>query len=316
LDRPLRSRMAGSRPLHTNEIDASSPTGGEALLTLDLGNSSAKAVLWPWEEVRGDSAALSTWRVRPLARRAWTRASEGAPEEALRRVRRALGEWLAELAEELPSWSIGRAALSSVADAERSDRWRTALTGLGLQVGEPDPGLELDLRNPETCGSDRQFAARGAAEWVGGSCVVLDAGTALTVDAVRYTGDGPGTFLGGAIAPGPELLAAILARGGARLWEVQPDPRAPALGQDTTAALTAGCSVGFRGAARELARAVGLEAGLAAAPRVFTGGARRFLLEPEPVWSGVWREDEDLVHRGLWAACRGPLPVLESKEDA
>ena len=305
--------MTPARPSNESEHDASSPTGGEALLTLDLGNSASKAVLWAWELEDDRAQAPSTWSVRPLARAAWTRASEGTPDEALAQVRGSVGGWLAGLAEELPVWRVARAALSSVADLERSDRWRTALTGLGLQVVQPDPGLVLDLRYPETCGADRQFAARGAAEWVGGSCVVLDAGTALTVDAVRYEPGAPGTFLGGAIAPGPELLADALARGGARLWEVDPDPRAPALGQDTSAALTAGCSVGFRGAGRELARAVGLEAGLAGAPRIFTGGARRFLLEPDAVWSGAWREDEDLVHRGLWAACRGPLPELEGE---
>ncbi|MHC4376545.1 MAG: type III pantothenate kinase [Planctomycetota bacterium] len=303
--------MSAERPAYESEHDASSPAGGEALLTLDLGNSSSKAVLWAWESDAADAGELSTWSVRPLARAAWTRSSEGQPDEALARVQRAVGAWLGGLAEELPRWRVARAALSTVADLERSDRWRTALTGLGLQAVQPDPGLELALRNPETCGLDRQFAARGAVEWVGGSCVVLDAGTALTVDAVRYEPGEPGTFLGGAIAPGPELLADALARGGARLWEVEPDPRAPALGQDTSAALNAGCSVGFRGAGRELARAVGLEAGLAGAPRIFTGGARRFLLEPDAVWSGAWREDEDLVHRGLWAACRGPLPELQ-----
>ena len=74
-------------------------------------------------------------------------------------------------------------------------------------------------------------------------------------------------------------------------------------------------AVGFRGAARELAERVGAEAeawlaeegrGVEAhhAGVVATGGARRLLLEPEPVFEGFVREDPELVHRGLLAALR------------
>jgi type III pantothenate kinase len=108
-----------------------------------------------------------------------------------------------------------------------------------------------------------------------------------------------GVFLGGAIAPGPQLCAEALAQGGARLLAVDPRPGARALGRTTPEALEAGVVVGFRGAARELVRAIGDASGLGAAPLVLTGGARGFLLDP-PLFAG---RDlvvvEDLVHLGL-----------------
>jgi type III pantothenate kinase len=162
------------------------------------------------------------------------------------------------------------------------------------------------VRTPQTVGRDRLYAARGALEWTGRAAVVIDAGTALTVDAVRPLDDGPfaGAFLGGAIAPGPALLADALARGGALLPRVEPELDVPALGRDTPSALRAGIAVGFAGAARELAARVAAEAGLGGAPIVLTGGARAYvrdvLLDDFEVL-----EDEHLVHRGLAAAVRG-----------
>jgi type III pantothenate kinase len=109
-------------------------------------------------------------------------------------------------------------------------------------------------------------------------------------------------FLGGAIAPGPALLARALAEGTARLPLVQPDPGAAALGRDTEAAVRAGVSIGFRGAARELALRVAREAGLGEAPLVVTGGARAFLLGEPLVAGRASIEVEDLVHVGLLVA--------------
>ena len=97
---------------------------------------------------------------------------------------------------------------------------------------------------------DRLFAARAALELGDEACLVVDAGTALTVDVARpaTAGAARGAFLGGAIAPGPTLLAAALARGAAQLPEIDPQPGAAALGLDTRAAIESGIAVGFAGA--------------------------------------------------------------------
>jgi type III pantothenate kinase len=135
--------------------------------------------------------------------------------------------------------------------------------------------------------------------------------TALTVDVVVHRDDAPGRFLGGAIAPGPDLLAGALAAGAANLFPVTAQPGDAALGHNSEAALRAGVANGFRGAARELVEGVAREAGVDTAPVALTGGARTFLLAPEPFTDREVAVLPDLVHLGLVSslldARTGPL---------
>jgi type III pantothenate kinase len=204
-------------------------------------------------------------------------------------------------------------AIASVAGDATRERWEQLLAPLcEVWLGTPPHGLLNRCDEPEKVGADRLFAARGAYELARRSCLVIDAGTALTVDALRVRGAPAGRaalpdmaeFLGGAIAPGPALLARALHDGGARLPLVAPAPGAAALGRDTRGALQAGIAVGFAGAARELARRVAEEAGLAPSDPIFlTGGARGFLATPG-LFAAAPREMEDLVLLGLERAAR------------
>jgi type III pantothenate kinase len=249
-----------------------------ALLTADLGNSRCKLRLW--------SAAPGA----PALQRA---ADLAVGERLLAEV----GGWLGASA------APTHAALSTVGDPALSERLRAALSAaVAGEALTPPHGLELEVREAHTVGQDRLFAARGALRRAGGAALVVDAGTALTVDALDVDPRGRGVFRGGAIAPGPQLCAEALARRGARLVSIQPRPGARALGRSTPEALEAGVVVGFRGAARELVRAVGEDSGLAAAPLVLTGGARGFLLEPPLFERRALLVVEDLVHLGLLEA--------------
>jgi pantothenate kinase type III len=195
------------------------------------------------------------------------------------------------------------AAVSSVASPAIEDELCAALEAClsGRVLRSLDPGLTIECRDPRAVGRDRVFAARGAFELLRAPAIVVDAGTALTVDALRVEGT-RAAFLGGAIAPGPELLADALARGTARLARIEPRPGVEALGRDTQAALQGGIAHGFRGAARELVERVSSEAGLGAVPVVLTGGARIFLTQPTAFGRRPVHEVPDLVHRGLIAA--------------
>jgi type III pantothenate kinase len=249
-------------------------------LTLDLGNSRCK--LRRWRIARGSAPELCA-------------SDELASTRAL--------------AEQLESWLAGAgelcgAALASVAAPELERELAGVLERrLGARfAGAPDPGLEIACREPGRVGRDRLFAARGAFELLRCSCLVLDAGTALTVDALRAQGGAHPTFLGGAIAPGPRLLARALSAGTARLPEVEPGPRPRALGRDTREALESGVALGFAGAARELVQRISAEAGLCDAPLLLTGGARAFLEEPGLFGDRALRVEPELVHLGLLAA--------------
>jgi type III pantothenate kinase len=256
-----------------------------SFLSIDLGNSRCKLCLW----------RISTdLRAELLA----AHSIDSAPGIGAR-----ASAWLAEHPR------ADAAAVSSVAARELEDELCSALQSSidGAVRRRPDPGLVIECRRPETVGSDRLFAARGAFETVKRSAIVVDAGTALTVDALRV--DGPRVaFLGGAIAPGPKLLAESLARGTARLKLIDPRPGAEALGRDTESALESGVVVGFRGAARELVECIGAESQLERAPVVLTGGARDFLAHPSVFGARSVQEVPELVHRGLIAAAFAPVP--------
>lgn len=68
-------------------------------------------------------------------------------------------------------------------------------------------GVVNSYRQPRRLGVDRWVAMIGAWVEVGRACLVVDAGTALTIDAL----DSGGKHLGGQIIPGPGLMAASLA---------------------------------------------------------------------------------------------------------
>ena len=83
----------------------------------------------------------------------------------------------------------------TVAYQALADRYldRPAVTvGPGVRTGMP-----LLVDNPQEVGADRIANAVAAYDIYGGPCVVVDFGTATTLDVVS----GEGEFLGGAIAP-------------------------------------------------------------------------------------------------------------------
>jgi type III pantothenate kinase len=132
------------------------------------------------------------------------------------------------------------------------------------RVCHADLPLVVSLPSPERVGIDRLAAAAAAtfAKPSGKPAVVVDCGTAATVDLVAADG----TFLGGAILPGPELMARALASGTSQLpvvesmaWEAP--PLMP--GRSTEEAIAAGVGFGFRGAVArvvaEASRSLGTE---------------------------------------------------------
>lgn len=74
-------------------------------------------------------------------------------------------------------------------------------------------GVRSSYAEPAQLGPDRWAALIAARNSFGGPCVVVNAGTAMTVDALS----GEGVFLGGFIVPGVKLMHAALASGTARL---------------------------------------------------------------------------------------------------
>ena len=108
--------------------------------------------------------------------------------------------------------------------------------------------IAIDYRTPCTLGTDRIAAAVGA--WstnTGRPLLVVDAGTAVTYDAVSTDGH----FMGGNIAPGMRMRLEALHRFTARLPRVEV-PReinySTFLGYDTPSAMILGAVYGIEGA--------------------------------------------------------------------
>jgi type III pantothenate kinase len=143
---------------------------------------------------------------------------------------------------------VARAGLVSVVPA-RSREIRDALSGF------PDVGVfevsstcrlpfEMGYESPDTLGLDRLAAATAAwtAAWRSGKHVIsIDAGTAVTFDVVHRDG----IFLGGPIAPGPDLLARASRSGTATLPEVSRSLPERIVARNTSEALQAGIMYGF-----------------------------------------------------------------------
>jgi type III pantothenate kinase len=112
--------------------------------------------------------------------------------------------------------------------------------------------LELPMKvgtdSPAETGIDRVLNVAAAYEQIGRACVVVDAGTALTVDVC----DDAGTFLGGAIAPGAGMMLDALHEHTAKLPRVQLAAPSGAIGASTQQAILQGVYTGIRGAVKEL----------------------------------------------------------------
>mgnify|MGYP001312308705 CR=1 FL=1 len=148
---------------------------------------------------------------------------------------------------------------------------------------------------PQTLGMDRMLAAYEAFARCGAPCVIVDAGSALTVDWV----DESGVYRGGAIAPGLRALQA-------GLKHVAPALDPPPLsihvaypGCSTTDALTVGLSgMAIGGAQWLLDRALG-KAGPGAVLWI-CGGDAAFLMESLVRRGHALCHEPDLLLRGLY----------------
>jgi type III pantothenate kinase len=246
-------------------------------LLLDLGNSRVK---WAWHSDGGLSEPMSA-------------ASSGAGlAELLMHIddRPASTAWLA---------SVVETPALVVSEALQARGW-TVRRAVSLPALD---SLRNGYRDPAQLGVDRFLVLLAARQLLPESdCLVVDAGTALTIDRLHASGQ----HAGGSILPGLGLMRAALAGGTDRLGAalvpvvagapndrestesgpVDADPFAP--GRDTRSAIEAGILSAALGAI-ELQREPGL-------PILLCGGDARRLARwlPQP-----WRLLPELVLLGL-----------------
>jgi len=168
-----------------------------------------------------------------------------------------------------------------------------------LIAGAGTVPLAIRVDRPSDVGADRLVNALAVGRLHGTPAVVVDFGTATTLDCVAADG----AYVGGAIAPGLELGLEALAARTAKLPRIE--LRAPdrAIGRDTVSAMQAGTIFGYQALVsgllervrRELAESNGVAPGEVKA--ILTGG-----LSAAP-WArhldGIDAIDPDLTLKGL-----------------
>jgi type III pantothenate kinase len=158
-------------------------------------------------------------------------------------------------------------------------------------------GRDIDLpirvltEPPTDTGVDRVCNVAAAYEQLGKACVVVDAGTAITVDACNDKGE----FLGGAIAPGVALQLGALNEKTARLPLVDLAAPQGVFGRSTKEAIRQGVFHGARGMVKELVENYATELGTWP-EAIATGGDAARLFEG---WEIVHAISPDLTLYGI-----------------
>lgn len=177
------------------------------------------------------------------------------------------------------------------------------------RIGDDLPapiGRQLD---PETItGVDRLLNAAAAYETVKQACIVVDAGTAVTVDFV----DGDGTFHGGAIAPGGRMQLKSLHEHTHDLPELDfTRPEVQTFGRSTAQAMLNGVYHGIRGMVWKLVEHYAERYG--AFPMVIaTGGDAALLFRDDEL---IDRVVPNLTLLGIIAAARFALAPDQADAD-
>jgi type III pantothenate kinase len=204
------------------------------LLAIDVGNTQTVIGMFGTDDAHEPSELLHHWRISSHAER--------TSDEMAMIISQLL---------DLQGFDVDRAvsgiAVASVvprttaALREMAERWfpvKTVIVEPGVRTGMP-----ILYDSPKEVGADRIADAVAAFELYGGPTIVVDFGTATTVEAISAKGE----YLGGAIVPGIEIsLDALFGRAAALRRVELVEPR-NVIGRNTVEALQSGALYGFAG---------------------------------------------------------------------
>ena len=123
-----------------------------------------------------------------------------------------------------------------------------------LVVGKPECALPVEIRvdNPLEVGADRLVNTIAAHDRYGGDLIVVDFGTATTLDVVAHDG----AYVGGAIAPGINLSLDALHAAAAHLPRIDVTMPPQVLGRNTVHCMQSGIYWGYVGLIEGIARRI------------------------------------------------------------
>lgn len=247
------------------------------ILLIDVGNSTIQWASWDAGELRpGARVAHRGQDIAALAQGEWGMLA--APERVLianvagLEAEHALTAWIEQ------AWHVS-------AETVRPQRHAYGVSNAYLE--------------PEQLGVDRWAALLAAHHRLGEDAVIVDCGSAITVDVITAQGE----HLGGLIVPGPGLMEVALEQNTRiRLQAHRPGSRQVALlARDTEGAVSGGClyaAVAFLDrVTADIAAVLALQPLL-----VITGGDAPRLL---PLLASRYRHEPELVLHGLAVIAQG-----------
>ncbi|HEX2049238.1 MAG TPA: type III pantothenate kinase [Actinomycetota bacterium] len=211
------------------------------LLAVDVGNSQTHLGVFDRDRLEHE------WRMS-------TEPARTADELAL-----LFGEFLSH-ADLSFSRQITGVAISSVVPRATQELRSMTLRYFGFPAVVVEPGtrtgIAVVMDNPREVGADRITNAVAAHDmFPGNDVVVVDFGTAITVDAVSARGE----YLGGAIAPGIDTAAGALFEATAQIQRVELAAPGAAIGKSTVMAVQSGIIYGTAGLVDGLVERVSAE---------------------------------------------------------
>jgi type III pantothenate kinase len=195
------------------------------LLVVDVGNTQTHLGTFAGEELVHD------WRFATVR--------ESTADE--------LGSRLSNLLalRDLAFGDIDASILSSTVPQLRPEWTAMATRYLGHEMPVVGPGLRtgmpIRMDNPREVGADRLVNAVAAYERLGGPCVVVDFGTAITYDVVGAAGE----YIGGIISTGVEISMEALTSHAAAIPRIDLTPPRALIGKSTVEAIRSGVIFGF-----------------------------------------------------------------------
>lgn len=256
------------------------------IITISIGNSRIHAGLFINGELQSD---------------------ERFPNDQLTQSTQQIVQWWQQVASQSRAAILTASVNDSVCkplSAMIQDQLSVEIYSIGTNLPVPI-AEQLD---PETItGVDRLLNAAAAYDTLKQACVVIDAGSAITVDFV----DGEGTFLGGAIAPGASVQLRSLHENTTTLPDLQlAIPDDDPFGRSTSQAILHGVFHGIRGMVQRLVEVYAQH--YEAFPFIIaTGGDAELLFESEEL---VDRIVPQLTLLGMSITAKHALAVIEADD--
>ncbi len=152
-------------------------------------------------------------------------------------------------------------------------------------------GMPILLDNPQEVGADRIVNAVAVKEFYRTPAIVVDFGTATTFDVISREDE----YLGGLIAPGPEISANGLNREAARLPKVEIKKPESVIGKNTVESMQSGLFYGSIHMIEGTIESIEAELGYSFF-RIATGGGASLLFDDLEEISSI---DKNLTLKGL-----------------